>query len=78
MDDEGIQTKEMFIELAMSANAVINLRKLDMPGINEEPINLLLVSLNKLRAPDRGLIDIINLIRFSLSLGELSNLGIDT
>lgn len=77
MDDEGIQGKELAQELAVSANAVSNLRKPEMPRLNGDGLNGLLVALNKLRAPDRGLIDVGDLIRFSLSPSELSELGVD-
>lgn len=57
-------------KLGVSQNSVSNLRKPDMPKMNGEDLNNLLLALNSLRKKERKPIQLTDLIVFSYTLDE--------
>ncbi|MFG6094384.1 XRE family transcriptional regulator [Leptolyngbyaceae cyanobacterium CCMR0082] len=76
MDREGIQAKALAQEIGVTANAMTNLRGSEMPRINGERLNGLILGLNKLRRADSKLITLTDVIEFSLTPDEMSEVGI--
>lgn len=76
MDREGIQAKTLAQEIGVTANAMTNLRGSEMPRINGERLNSLILGLNKLRRADSKLITLTDVIEFSLTPDEMSEVGI--
>lgn len=77
MDRHGIQAKDLADELGISRNAVSNLRGVDMPRIDGDRLNNLLLALNKMRRADSQLITPVDLIEFTLGMDELKGVNIN-
>ncbi len=76
MDRHGIQAKDLATEMGVSRNAVSNLRAFEMPRIDGDRLNQLIVSLNRLRKAKNSLITPSDLIGFTLSPEEMQKIGI--
>lgn len=70
MDSHRIQAKELADRMDLSQNALSNLRKGEMPRIDGDRLNSLLLNLNQLRREGSPVIGVTDLIEFSLSLDE--------
>ena len=70
MTKHKISATDLAQKLGVSRNAVSNWRKPDMPKINGEGLNNLLLALNSLRKKERKPIQLSDLIVFSYTLDE--------
>jgi len=74
MEKHQIQAKDLAERLDLSQNAISNLRKGEMPRIDGDRLNSLLINLNQMRSAGSPVIGVIDLIEFSLSLDEAQEL----
>jgi DNA-binding Xre family transcriptional regulator len=78
MDRHGIKAKDLAESLKISQNSVSNLRGGEMPRIDGDRLNSLLIQLNKMRRAESEIITPSDLIEFSLSLDEARGLKLNT
>ncbi|KAI9129141.1 helix-turn-helix transcriptional regulator [Acaryochloris sp. CCMEE 5410] len=76
MDANDIRPKDFAKTLGISSNAVSNLRGREMPKINGERLNQIVIALNLLRSRKKALITPSDLFSFSLTMEEMDKLGI--
>lgn len=77
MDRHGIQAKELALSLGVSQNAVTNMRRSEMPRIDGDRLNALLMTLNKMRRSGTAVLTPVDLIEFSLTLDEAREVQFD-
>ncbi len=71
MDREGIKPGDLAELMDVHPRQVTRLRKVTMPGVDQEKLGKLLLSLNILKRPESPLITADTLIVFSLTPDEL-------
>ena len=76
MDSHNISATSLAEKLGVSKNAVSNLRGVEMPRINGDRLNGLVLALNELRRANTDLITPADLIQFSLTTDEMKALGV--
>ena len=76
MDRHGIRATDLAESMGISKNAVSNLRGVDMPRLDGDRLNSLVLSLNQLRRHGSTLITPSDLIGFSLTPDEMKKLGV--
>ncbi len=76
MDSHGISATSLAESLGVSKNAVSNLRGVEMPRMNGDRLNSLVLALNELRRANTDLITPSDLIQFSLTTDEMKVLGV--
>jgi DNA-binding Xre family transcriptional regulator len=76
MDSHNISATSLAEKLGVSKNAVSNLRGVEMPRINGDRLNSLVLALNALRRANTDLITPADLIQFSLTTDEMKALGV--
>ncbi len=76
MDAHGISATLLAEKLGVSKNAVSNLRGVEMPRINGDRLNSLVLALNELRRANTDLITPADLLQFSLTTDEMKALGV--
>ena len=72
MQANRIKAGDLAKTMKVSNNAISNLRSTKMPRLTEDRLNELLLGLNRLRPEGSPIIDIKNLIDFSLTPEELN------
>lgn len=77
MDKHSIKAKDLADAMSLSQNALSNLRGSDMPRIDGERLNSLLINLNKMRRAGSDVITPADLIEFSLSLNETKEINLN-
>lgn len=70
MTRHKIAAKDLADKLGLSRNSVSHWRKPDMPKLNGEDLNNLLLALNSLRRKERKPIQLSDLLVFSYTLDE--------
>ena len=76
MTHHKISATDLAQKLGVSRNAVSHWRKPDMPKMNGEDLNTLLLALNSLRKKGRKPIQLSDLLVFSYTLDEAEEAGI--
>ncbi|MEO1145148.1 MAG: helix-turn-helix transcriptional regulator [Cyanobacteria bacterium J06638_22] len=76
MEANGIQAKELAAALGVSQNAVSNLRGSDMPRIDGDRLNGILLELNKRRRNGSAVIMPSDLIEFTLKPDEAKEINV--
>lgn len=70
-----ISARALSEELQLSSTAISILRRVDMPRMDGEKLNQLMLALNRMRRADSPLITLTDIMEFSLSMDELSSLN---
>lgn len=65
-----ISVPQMAVKLGVSENAVINLRKSEMPRVNGERLNQIIVALNSMRKKGKRRIQVQDLIVLTFTMDE--------
>ncbi|MEP1079666.1 helix-turn-helix transcriptional regulator [Leptolyngbya sp. PL-A3] len=75
MDVHGIQAKDLAEAVGVSKNAVSNWRNSDMPRLDGDRLNEILLQVNKRRRPGSPIVMPSDLIEFTLSPDEISEIN---
>lgn len=72
MDRHGITTSALAKMMGISGNSISNMRKSEMPRINGERLNQLIMCINLLRKPGTRLVKLDDLIVLSYTTDEMA------
>lgn len=72
MDRHGITTSALSKKMGISGNSISNMRKPEMPRINGERLNQLIMCINLLRKPGTRLVKLDDLIVLSYTTDEMA------
>ncbi|WP_049783909.1 helix-turn-helix domain-containing protein [Acaryochloris marina] len=71
MDKHGITTSALAESMGVSSNSISNMRKSEMPRLNGERLNQLIMCINQMRKPGTRLIELEDLIVLSYTTAEM-------
>lgn len=71
MDKHGITTSALAELMGVSSNSISNMRKSEMPRLNGERLNQLVMCINQMRKPGTRLVELDDLIVLSYTTAEM-------